>query len=135
MKKSCSLDLYKTKKQSSLDIYFSLNDIYKKKNEQLLNFIKTNSGNINILNIYKFKSNYNIKIQSNSLVNILNKINDKLLLFQDFIKFIIISEKKDTISLELDECYDKYINLINNNEIFDIIIKKINEYNKNKIKI
>ena len=135
MKKSCSLGLYKTKKQSSLDIYFSLNDIYKKKNEQLLNFIKTNSGNINILNIYKFKSNYNIKIQSNSLVNILNKINDKLLLFQDFIKFIIISEKKDTISLELDECYDKYINLINNHETFDIIIKKINEYNKNKIKI
>ena len=65
MKKSCSLGLYNTKKQSSLDIYFSLNDIYKKKNEQLLNFIKTNSGNINILNIYKFKYNYNIKIKNN----------------------------------------------------------------------
>jgi len=134
MKKSFSSGFFTRKKNSALYNYFCLQDKYNKTNDQLINFIKSKERTIVIS---KKKSNLNIKLYNNSFINIFKKINDKSFYIQDFVKLIIISEKRDTVSIESREYFDKYINLLNNRKYFFIYIKrckdKFNE--KNKIKI
>ena len=134
MKKNKSSKFFNLSRQSTLDKYFSLNDECLKMEEKIKNFIKTTTGKINILKSFKTKCRYNIMIPNNSLIEIFNKMNNKMFYLQDFIKLIIISEIKNTISLELNESY-KYINIINKHKSYEIDIKNSNEYNEKKIKI
>ena len=133
MKKTKSSNLFRRTKELLLDNYFYFNDNFKRR--KIENFIKSKKKKFNIINSYKTKNNYNIKLENESLNNIFNKINNKYIYIQDYIQLIIISQRKDTISLELRESYDKYIKIFDRHDSFDIVIKKRNEYDKNIIKL
>ena len=127
MKKSYSSDFFRKPKNSVLAQYFSIQEKYVKTNNQLKNFIKSTKGkiNINITNNIKYNyKNYNINLDNNSLIKIFRKINDKYFFIQDYLKIIITSVKRDVISLESKDYFDKYINILNNHKLFDISIKK-----------
>lgn len=134
MKKSFSSGFFTRRKNSALYNYFCLQDQYNKTNDQLIKFIKSKERTIAIS---KKKSNLNIKLYNNSIINIFKKINDKSFYIQDFVKLITISEKRDTVSIESREYFDKYINLLNNRNYFFIYIKRCKDKfdEKNKIKI
>ena len=131
MKKSYSTNFLKKPNNSTLGKYFSLQKKYIKTNEQLNNFIKGTNGKINIS---KIMPNFNIKVGNNSLIEIFHKINDKYLYIQDYLEIIIISQNRETISLESKENYDKYINLLNQKNTYNVIKIK-NTNNNNKIKL
>ena len=118
MKKSYSTNFLKKPNNSTLGKYFSLQKKYIKTNEQLNNFIKGTNGKINIS---KIMPNFNIKVGNNSLIEIFHKINDKYLYIQDYLEIIIISQNRETVSLESKENYDKYINLLNQKNTYNII--------------
>ena len=133
MKKTKSSNLFRRTKELLLDNYFYFNDNFKRR--KIENFVKSKKKKFNIINSFKTKNNYNIKLENESLNNIFNKINNKYIYIQDYIQLIIISQRKDTISLELRESYDKYIKIFDRHDSFDIVIKKRNEYDKNIIKL
>ena len=121
MKKSFSSGFFTRRKNSALYNYFCMQDQYNKTNDQLIKFIKSKERTIAIS---KKKSNLNIKLYNSSIINIFKKINDKSFYIQDFVKLITISEKKDTVSIESREYFDKYINLLNNRNYFFTYIKR-----------
>ena len=116
MKRSYSSGFYDPQK---LRFYKSLilEERYNKTNEQLLNYIRSKERTINIS---AKKSQLNIKLYNDSLINIFKKINDENLYIQDYIKLIIISQKRDTISVEKGETFSKYITLLNKQKFFKI---------------
>jgi len=133
MKKNKSSNLFRRTKELLLDNYFYFNDNFKRR--KIENFLKSKKRHFNIINSSKTRNNFNINFESKSLESIFHKINNKYIYIQDYIQLIIISQSKDTISLELRESYDRYIKIFDRHESFDVIIKKRNEYNKNSIKI
>jgi len=133
MKKTKSSNLFRRTKELLLDNYFYFNDNFKRR--KIEKFIKSKKKQFKIINSSKTKNNYNINLENESLNNIFNKIDNKYIYIQDYIQLIIISQRKDTISLELRESYDRYIKIFDRHESFDIVIKKINEYDKNIIKL
>lgn len=133
MKKTKSSNLFRRTKELLLDNYFYFNDNFKKR--KIEKFIKTKKKQFKIINSFKNKNNYNINLENESLNNIFNQINNKYIYIQDYIQLIIISQRKDTISLELRESYDRYIKIFDRHESFDVVIKKRNEYDKNIIKL
>ena len=133
MKKNKSSNLFRRTKELLLDNYFYFNDNFKRR--KIENFLKSKKRHFNIINSSKTRNNFNINFESKSLESIFHKINNKYIYIQDYIQLIIISQSKDTISLELRESYDRYIKIFGRHESFDVIIKKRNEYNKNSIKI
>ena len=133
MKKTKSSNLFKRTKDLLLDNYFYFNDNSKRR--KIEKFIKFKKKQFKIINSFKTKNNYNINIENESLNNIFNKINNKYIYIQDYIQLIIITQRKDTISLELRESYDRYIKIFDRHDSFDIVIKKRNEYDKNIIKL
>ena len=116
MKRSYSSGFYDPQK---LRFYKSLilEERYSKTNGQLINHIKSKERTINI---FAKKSQLYIKLYNNSLINIFKKINDTNLYIQDYIKLIILSQKRDTISVETEELFSKYITLLNKQKFFKI---------------
>ena len=92
-------------------------------NTQIKNFLQSTKNKI-IISKNKSNINFNIKLQNKSLIKIFDKINDKDFYIQDFLKLSMISEIRDTISLESKEIFDKCINLLNNCKLFYIILKR-----------
>ena len=130
MKRSYSSGFFEPKKSKFYN-FILLQEKYNKTNEQLLDYIKSKERTINISNK---KPLLNIKLYNNSLINIFNKINDEYFFIQDFLKLIIISEKRDTIYIESKESFDKYITLLNNKTCFNIK-KSYNNDDNNRIQI
>ena len=117
MKKSYSTNILR-KSKNSLEKYFALQEKYIKNNAQLIHFIK---GAKRKISVSKITNDFIIQIRNDSLIEIFNKINDKYLCIQDYLKLIISSEKRDTVSLESKDSYDKYINILNNQTSYKII--------------
>ena len=130
MKRSYSSGFFEPKKSKFYN-FLLLQEKYNKTNEQLLDYIKSKERTINISNK---KPILNIRLYNNSLINIFNKINDEYFFIQDFLKLIIMSEKRDTISIESKESFDKYITLLDNKTCFNIK-KSYNNDDNNRIQI
>ena len=107
-----------SKSKNLLEKYFALQEKYIKNNAQLILFIK---GAKRKISVSKNTNDFTIQIRNDSLIEIFNKINVKYLCIQDYLKLIIISEKRDTISLESKDSYDKYINILNHQTSYKII--------------
>ena len=136
MKKSLSSTNIKKSKNLGLAQYFSLQDKYVKTNEQIINYIKSTKGQITII---KNNPYFRIKINKNSLLQILYKIKDKFFYIQEYLKLVINSEKRESICLESKENLDKYINILNYLNFFSILLQsqnnKINQLKISKISL
>ena len=117
MKKSYSTISFR-KSKNLLEKYFALQEKYIKNNAQLIHFIK---GAKRKISVSKITNDFTIQIINDSLIEIFNKINDKYLCIQDYLKLIISSEKRDIISLESKDSFDKYINILNHQTSYKII--------------
>ena len=127
MRKSYSSTNFKKSKNFGLAQYFSIQEKFVKTNDQIINYIKSTKGKITVIkNYYPY---FRIKLNKNSLMQILHKINDKFFYIQEYLKLVINSEKRQSICLESKEYFDKYINLLNYRNYFSILLK--NPRNKN----
>ena len=133
MKKANSSNLFKPK-NTLRDKFYTSENKYNITNTQIKNFLKSNNNKI-IISKNKSHINFNIKLSNNSLIKIFHKINDKYFYIQDYLKLSFISEKRDIISLESKEAYERYIKILNNCNLFNIILKKRSNYRNAKIKI
>ena len=133
MKKTNFSNLFK-QKNTLKNKYYTSESKYNITNTQIKNFLKSNDNKI-IISKNKSHINFNIKLSNNSLIKIFHKINDKYFYIQDYLKLSFISEKRDIISFESKETYERYIKILNNCNLFTIILKKRSNYRNAKIKI